>query len=249
MKRSAPASSSKATTSTKKAKTSRIEAVPANLFLDADKDFLAKSDLPWRIFSDEDLPGAEVYYLPNFLEKDYANELLAEFEKLDTWYRPTLKVYGKSITQSRAIAAYSTTPGLFFKYSGTVVDMHHPYPDHLMNVQRKVEDVLGLGFNHVMMNRYEDGSVYIGRHSDTKENNVIASLTLGAERTFVMTPAKKSQSSKVKPVKWTLGNGSLLVMQGDTQLNWKHEIPKEARVKGSRISLTFRQIQQADLEK
>lgn len=74
-----------------------------------------------------------------------------------------------------------------------------------------------------------------------------------------MTPAKPSKT--VKPVRWTLGNGSLLIMQGDTQVNWKvserfrgrvdnlankfymqHEIPKETKVKNGRISLTFRQI-------
>lgn len=42
--------------------------------------------------------------------------------------------------------------------------------------------------------------------------------------------------------KWMLENGSLVVMQGTTQQHWKHQIPKEAKVKNSRISLTFRQL-------
>lgn len=54
-----------------------------------------------------------------------------------------------------------------------------------------------------------------------------------------MTPRKGCPGEKLK---WTLENGSLLVMQGDTQLNWKHEIPKEPTVKDGRISLTFRQL-------
>lgn len=95
--------------------------------------------------------------------------------------------------QSRAIAAYSMSSDLAVKYSGQIVDMHHPYPPSIANLQSQVEEVLGLtsssssdtsnpstergeqrggGFNHVMLNRYEDGSIYIGRHSDTKENNV-----------------------------------------------------------------------------
>lgn len=42
--------------------------------------------------------------------------------------------------------------------------------------------------------------------------------------------------------KWSLANGSLVVQQGRTQDFYKHEIPKELRVKEGRISLTFRQL-------
>ena len=83
---------------------------------------------------------------------------------------------------------------------------------------------MGVGFDHVMLNLYASGTVGIGKHRDAKENQVIAVLSLGAERTFVMTP---HVSSKGVPKvwcgdrKWTLGNGSLLVMQGDAQKNWK----------------------------
>jgi len=75
-----------------------------------------------------------------------------------------------------------------------------------------------------MLNHYASGNVGIGRHRDTKENQVIAVLSLGAERTFVMTPHVSSKgvpNVRCGDRKWTLGNGSLLVMQGATQNNWK----------------------------
>jgi len=37
-----------------------------------------------------------------------------------------------------------------------------------------------------------------------------------------------------------LTNGSLIVMLGDTQIYWKHSIPKETNVTDARINLTFR---------
>jgi len=37
-----------------------------------------------------------------------------------------------------------------------------------------------------------------------------------------------------------LENGSLLLMKGETQHFWKHQIPKTAKPIGSRINLTFR---------
>jgi len=217
--------------------------------------------MDWKIFNDEELPGAEVYYLPNLIDKETSARWKLELEQLQTWYHPNLRVYGRTVTQSRSIAAYATTPDLSLKYSGQTVQMHYPYPAIVKEIQDIVENALGLGqhinpsfpredepidgeatgFNHVMLNRYDDGSVYIGKHSDTKENKVIASLSLGAPRTFTMTPRKGSPG---KSVKWVLGNGSLVVMQGKTQDNWKHEIPKEPKVTEGRISLTFRQLQE-----
>jgi alkylated DNA repair dioxygenase AlkB len=41
-------------------------------------------------------------------------------------------------------------------------------------------------------------------------------------------------------LKINLEHGSLLVMKGETQHFWKHQIPKTAKSIGSRINLTFR---------
>ncbi|KAG8776519.1 hypothetical protein FRC12_000863 [Ceratobasidium sp. 428] len=194
-----------------------------------------------------DLPGAETYYKEDFIEPETANEWYKELNRLDTWYRPTLKVYGRDVIQSRTIAAYATSPSLTVKYSGHPVQLHIKYPPTLRKIQDMVESELGVTFNHVMLNRYEDGSVYIGKHSDTKENKVIASVSLGAVRTFIMTPKataknKASASAKAAVKRWDMANGSLFVMQGNTQENWKHEIPKQPSITQGRISLTFRQL-------
>ncbi|KAG8766801.1 hypothetical protein FRC20_007982 [Serendipita sp. 405] len=153
-------------------------------------------------------------------------------------------MYGKPYVQSRSIASYVTSPNLTARYSGHSVEMNHPYPALLIEIQNRVSAVLNVGFDHVMLNWYQDGSVHIGKHRDTKENQVIASLSLGSQRTFILHPHVSKGEKKVdaEPKRWPLKNGSLLVMQGDTQENWKHEIPKEPRVKQGRISLTFRQL-------
>jgi len=44
------------------------------------------------------------------------------------------------------------------------------------------------------------------------------------------------------PVRIALESGSLLVMKGDTQRNWRHAIAKESRPCGPRVNLTFRRI-------
>jgi alkylated DNA repair dioxygenase AlkB len=187
-----------------------------------------------------DMPDASVYYIPDLIDENISHQWYTELANLSTWYRPTLKVYGKSVLQSRQIAAYANDPGLIVKYSGALVQLHTEYPKVLSSIQRVVEQKLGVQFNHVMLNRYDTGDVYIGLHRDNLENRVIATVSLGVERTFIMRhrPAKGNNGTR----QWKLGNGSMFVMQGDTQRFWKHEIPKELKIKEGRISLTFRQL-------
>jgi hypothetical protein len=48
--------------------------------------------------------------------------------------------------------------------------MKYQYPTVLRQIQDQVEEMLGVKFNHVMLNLYEDGTVYIGNHRDNIEN-------------------------------------------------------------------------------
>ena len=70
------------------------------------------------------------------------------------------------------IVAYATDEQISVKYSGHLVNLHLEYPMVLLQIQKKVEDFLGVSFNHVMLNKYQSGNEYIGKHRDTKENNV-----------------------------------------------------------------------------
>ncbi|KAM0787140.1 hypothetical protein ACM66B_006391 [Microbotryomycetes sp. NB124-2] len=202
------------------------------------------------------LADADVLYHPTFVDEKTANRWYNELLDIPGWYQPTLKMYGKEITQSRKIAAFATDPALVVKYSGQIVNMQYDYPPVLRQIQNELEQRLGVRFNHCMANWYEDGRVYIGNHRDNKENRVIASLSLGAPRTFIMRHDALAKTSRARATatgadsgdepllfkQWTLANGSLVIQQGSTQLKWKHEIPKEPKVKDGRISLTFRQL-------
>lgn len=77
-----------------------------------------------------------------------------------TGYQPTLKIYGKPVTQSRKIAAFATDPDLDVKYSGTTVQMSYDYPPLLREIQDLVEAKLNVKFNHVMLNLYENGRAF-----------------------------------------------------------------------------------------
>jgi len=40
--------------------------------------------------------------------------------------------------------------------------MNYPFPPILDEIRLKLERDLGVSFNHVMLNRYDDGNIYIG---------------------------------------------------------------------------------------
>ena len=73
---------------------------------------------------------------------------------------------------------------------------------------------------------------------ELKENGSIASLSFGAERRFDF----KHKLTKQK-ISINLPSGSLLVMKGETQKHWLHQIPISKKIKSHRINLTFRTIE------
>jgi alkylated DNA repair dioxygenase AlkB len=83
----------------------------------------------------------------------------------------------------------------------------------------------------------------MGMHSDNErelgERPVIASLSLGEERTFLL---KHKMRKDLKTIRLPLPPGSLLLMKGNTQKYWRHGIAKERHPCGPRINLTFRNI-------
>jgi len=113
----------------------------------------------------------------------------------------------------------------------------------LLDIKARVEDAVGSAFNSVLLNYYRDQRDSIGFHSDDEPElglrPVIASVSLGDERTFVL---KHKTAKHVPPIRLRLTSGSLLLMRGATQHCWRHGIPKETRPCGPRINLTFRSI-------
>jgi alkylated DNA repair dioxygenase AlkB len=114
----------------------------------------------------------------------------------------------------------------------------------LLRTRSRIEALLAVAFDYVFINRYRNGNDSVAWHSDDDAHSdprrVIASLSLGATRTFELRPLRASGLNH-KKVAVELADGDLVVMRGATQLNYEHRIPKEPRVAGERINLTFRQ--------
>src|SRR5271169_5028761 len=95
-------------------------------------------------------------------------------------------------------------------------------------------------YNAVLCNLYRNGNDSVGLHADAEPEMgpVIASVSLGVGRLFRI----KRKGGTVAFAE-RLPHGSLFVMAGKTQENFKHEVPKEPDVALPRINLTFRYIE------
>ena len=87
---------------------------------------------------------------------------------------------------------------------------------------------------------YENGTQAIGWHADREEigrTTPIASISLGATRTFML---KSKNGSKNDKAEFHLEDGSLTIMENVCQHEYLHSVPKETTVTKGRINLTFR---------
>ena len=185
------------------------------------------------------LHGGFLLFHDPFLGPDEAAASFAALLAEVPFRQETIRLFGKAILQPR-LTAWHGDPGASYTYSGLSL-APSPWTPALAALRARVEAAAGCSFNSVLVNHYRDGDDSMGKHADDEpelgENPVIASLSLGARRRFVLEPKKKGEKVTLE-----LGEGNLLVMAGTTQHHYRHGVPKQA-ARGARMNLTFRRIQ------
>jgi alkylated DNA repair dioxygenase AlkB len=183
--------------------------------------------------------GADVIYHPDFLDAQIAESYFQRLIQELNWQADTIKMFGKTITTER-LYAWHGDEAFDYAYSGKS-RLAAPWTPTLFEIKKLLEDKVGTSFNCCLLNYYADGSQGMSWHSDDEKvmeaNGIIASVSLGAERIFEF----KHKSDTIRK-KILLENGSLLLMQGETQKHYLHQLPKSKKVKGARINLTFRRF-------
>lgn len=198
------------------------------------------------IFSSEPTHGepvkinnGEYIYIPDFYDKAKADKYLNRLIEDIKWEQESMKMYGKEIPFPRLTAWYGDNDKPY-SFSGITLQPH-PWSPGLLKVKKDIEEVVKLSFNSVLLNRYRDGKDSISWHTDAEKelgkNPVIASLNFGAERKFQL--KHKDTNERIDIL---LKHGSLLIMQGELQHYWKHQIAKSKKITQERVNLTFRII-------
>ncbi len=178
--------------------------------------------------------GGELLYVAGFFDPALADALFAELRDGIPWEHVRIR----GVPQKLATYWIGSVP---YAYSRQVRPAG-PWLHAPRAIAAAVESLLfgetGERFEGVLLNSYEDGDVKLGLHADDEpvivRDSPIASVSLGAPRRFVLKHNATGETHEL-----TLGHGSLLVMQGNTQRFWKHTVPPQ-RGAGPRINLTFR---------
>ena len=149
-----------------------------------------------------------------------------------------MKFYGKAVNLPRLTAWYGEHDS-DYSYSGISMKSH-PWTPELLEIKSRIEEQAQIHFTSVLLNYYRDGNDHVGWHRDNEKvlriNPVIASVSFGASRTFKFRHI--ADKSLVRSVELT--HGTYVLMKGETQHKWEHQVPKTKKVLTPRISLTFR---------
>ena len=166
-------------------------------------------------------------YIENFFTRSEADYFLNDFINNIVWEQQSMNMYGKLIPFPRLTTWYGDNDKPY-SFSGITLKPH-PWNESLLKIKQKIEPLSGVVFNSVLLNRYRNGNDSISWHTDAEKelgiNPVIASVNFGEERVFQL-----------------LKHGSLLIMMGELQHYWKHQVPKSKKLMKERINLTFRVI-------
>jgi alkylated DNA repair dioxygenase AlkB len=181
-----------------------------------------------------------IRFIPTFLNEDFANQLFEHLQQTIQWQQGEIVLFGKKYATPRLEAFYADNQKSY-GYSGQRL-ITHEFTKELNEIRQKLTLEIGTSFNSVLLNLYRTGNDSNGWHADNEpelgKNPIIASLSLGATRRFDL----KHNTTK-EQLSFHLNHGSLLIMGGELQHHWKHQIAKTKKVNEPRINLTFRNIQ------
>ncbi len=185
------------------------------------------------------IENGEYIYLPKFFSKSESDFFLKNLRESILWKQESMNMYGKKINFPRLTAWYGDNDKPY-SFSGITLQPH-PWNNDINEIKHRIEPVAKVIFNSVLLNLYRSGNDSISWHTDAEpelgKNPVIASVNFGATRKFQLRHIKSGEKIEIE-----LEHGSLLIMQGELQHFWQHQVPKTNKIVGERINMTFRVI-------
>ncbi len=187
----------------------------------------------------------EVYYYGCIMNDVEAQRYFETFMQDIQWKNDEAIIFGKHFITKRKVAWYGDE-GYSYTYSKTTKEALSWTPE-LIVLRDQVQHLTQTIYNSCLLNLYHNGEEGMAYHSDDEKalgkNSAIASVSFGAERRFLF----RHRESK-ETIELYLAPGSLLVMQGSTQSHWVHRLPIAKKVKEPRVNLTFRRMEQKQIQ-
>jgi alkylated DNA repair dioxygenase AlkB len=202
-----------------------------------DREAVVRERMPGTMDMTATLP-AVFRWLPGWIDPSEAGRLLEILRVEIPWEDHSVTIVGRAVPVPRRVAYYGPFP---YTYSG-ILHPAHPLPPMVAELRDRVERMSGHPFNTVLMNLYRSGSDSVSWHSDDDYPHggqpAVASLSLGETRRFRI--AHKRHADERHAIDLT--SGGLLLMEGTSQVDYRHALPKSAKAAGVRINLTFRHM-------
>jgi alkylated DNA repair dioxygenase AlkB len=180
-------------------------------------------------------PGHSIEYIEGFLSKEEADDALRAL--LATDMTPEIiRMFGRDTVTKRKSEQF----GVQYDYNPTAKKAK-PWTPLMVAIKAHMEAVAG-PLDGGLIQVYSTGEAGIGWHRDAGNPEVIASLSLGAERDFAFGTGPVSKCAEVYRMR--LAHGSLLLIPGNVNEALKHRVPPERQVKEPRINITLRRFPQ-----
>jgi len=151
--------------------------------------------------------------------------------------RGIVKVFGKEHKTPRWMQSF----GVPYKFSGVnheAVPLTDPF---LLKLKWMVETYTRFEYKQWLVNWYQDGKDKIGKHSDDETEIIpgssIFSFSFGSERDIIFRSKKTDEKHTI-----LMKNNSLIIMEGETNLYYTHEVPQRLKVLTPRINVTARRF-------
>ena len=181
-------------------------------------------------------PGYTLEYTEAFYETQEADDLLRSL--LAVAMTPEIvRMYGRDTVTKRRSAQFGTD----YDYN-PMSKKAQPWTPLMSGIRGRMESIAG-PLDGGLVQVYPDGEAGIGWHEDKGKPEVIASLSLGAEREFCIGEGPAARCVEVWRMQ--LAHGSLLLIPASTNEAFKHRVPPTKKVKEPRVNVTLRRFPRA----
>lgn len=188
-------------------------------------------------------PNCQTEYLPQFLTESESHELYEHLiSNYDVTDRTVKMADGSAFIQETGTYMFLDDGLQGFDRMPEVWGQRATWPALLKTARDRIEGHTGHQFQVCRCIYYENGDSSCDFHADYMAygpTNVIASLSLGAEREFIL----RDKENPAEQFKILLENGSLFVMGEGCQENYEHALPKDESCHEARLNLTFRKYE------
>lgn len=152
-------------------------------------------------------------------------ELFLRLQHEAPWAQRSRKMWENEVLVPRLTAAY-----------GDLAEL----PPYLRKLKDRLDARYDVEIGSCLVNLYRDGDDAVAWHGDdvrkVLSHPLVFTVSLGVRRRFVVRPREGGPVVRT----YLPGEGDLLVMGGRMQHEWSHAVPRDRRVSGARMSVTFR---------